>query len=429
MVEVTLNSQPPAQAAQALPSHLSARDGTTLPASGFPDLLERLNMAQPDEIGLPPVLATLTPIAAQTEPQVQTDMPAIDIDMLEAFCAQPVTAPHDTTSAPGVTLPELADMPDPQTLPEITLAPPDDQPMPSAMLPEPAFPDKEDPLATLPELSEEKAAPNADMQKSPTLENPVATAITAMGAVAAHTPDQPRALRTDPQPPRAVQHLPLHDAADARSDAMPGQSDPALRRPQAVLAPAGPTAPSLTPIAATDTPDLAQTERAIPAPAPATPLAAAAAQTPTAQPALPPVPISTAPVSPVPMQTPNWPVACVAGPVVSLLDAAGGTMVLEITPEDLGRLTISVTVQGETALVRFQTETPEAARLLLEAERQLASELARHGMTLAGHDATAERKPAQNQGGAQQGRSKSSEAPSDLRSMPMPQAGLINLIA
>ena len=426
MVEVTLNSQPPVPGAPALTSHLPPREGATLPISGFPDLLEFLNMAQTDETSLPPALATLTPIAAPTEPQVQSNMDAIDIDMLEAWSAQQIAAPDDTATTSGIALPDLAVMPNPQTqtLPEIAPSPLDAQAMPSVALPDPTVPETENPHAALSELPEEEAAPNPGMQKSPTLETPIDTAITAMNAAPAQTPDQPREMRKEPQSTSAVPYLSLRDTAGARPDALPGQSDPALRMPQPMLAPAGPPAPSLTPISVTDTPEPALTERGLPAPTPATPMAAATTQTPAAPSALPPVPVSS-----VPMLIPNWPVAFVAEPVVSLLDAAGGNMVLEITPEELGRLTISVTVQGETALVRFQTETPEAARLLLEAERQLASELARHGMTLAGHDATAERKPTQDQAGAGQGRSQSSEDPSDLRSMAMPQAGLINLIA
>lgn len=92
------------------------------------------------------------------------------------------------------------------------------------------------------------------------------------------------------------------------------------------------------------------------------------------------------------LQGNTWVAPVVAGPVVSLLDAAGGRMVIDIAPEELGRLTISLTVQGDSAVVRFQTETPEAARILAEAERQLASELARFGMVLAGQEATPDRK-------------------------------------
>ena len=67
-------------------------------------------------------------------------------------------------------------------------------------------------------------------------------------------------------------------------------------------------------------------------------------------------------------------------------------MVLDLAPDDLGRMTVTVQVQGDAISVRFQTETPEAARLLAEGERQLAAELARLGMTLAGHDASADRR-------------------------------------
>ncbi len=155
-------------------------------------------------------------------------------------------------------------------------------------------------------------------------------------------------------------------------------------------------------------------------PAPVTPaIASAAAPAPVVQPALA--------QPPVPMQAANWPAAVVAGPVVALLDAAGGSMVLNIVPEELGRLIISLSIQGDTVTVRFQAETPEAARLLLDAERHLAVELARFGMTLAGHDATADRRQPDTRawhGAGQGGDPSDPPAP-----MPVPATRLVNLIA
>jgi len=157
-----------------------------------------------------------------------------------------------------------------------------------------------------------------------------------------------------------------------------------------------------------------------PTPAPVTPaIAGASAPAPVVQ--------SAQASPPVPMQVANWPAAVVAGPVVALLDAAGGSMVLDIAPEELGRLVISLSVQGDTATVRFQAETPEAARLLLDAERQLAAELARFGMTLAGHEATADRRPPDTRAG--QGAGQGGDASDPPAATPVPATRLVNLIA
>jgi flagellar hook-length control protein FliK len=104
-------------------------------------------------------------------------------------------------------------------------------------------------------------------------------------------------------------------------------------------------------------------------------------------------------------------------------------MVLDITPEDLGRMTISLSVQGDSATVRILTETPEAARLLLEAERQLANELARFGMSLAGHEASADRHGGGPQGWAGRGAGPAGADMPDA-AIPVPaNARLVNLIA
>jgi hypothetical protein len=157
----------------------------------------------------------------------------------------------------------------------------------------------------------------------------------------------------------------------------------------------------------------------------AAPLAAAA----TSANAAPPQILPSAPLATVPMHQPDWPEGLVSGPISALLDAAGGDMVLDITPEDLGRMTISLSVQGDMATVRILTETPEAARLLLEAERQLANELARFGMSLAGHEASADRHGPGPQAWAGRG---AGSAGADLpdAAIPVPlNARLVNLIA
>lgn len=136
---------------------------------------------------------------------------------------------------------------------------------------------------------------------------------------------------------------------------------------------------------------------------------------------------STSPA--IPMHGPNWISPMVSGPVVSLLDAAGGRMVIDIAPEELGRLTISLTVQGDTAIVRFQTDTPEAARILADAERQLSSELARFGMTLAGHDATPDRNQSGGRAAHHSGQPGMSDDLPGLSTNPAVAASLVNIIA
>lgn len=131
----------------------------------------------------------------------------------------------------------------------------------------------------------------------------------------------------------------------------------------------------------------------------------------------------------IPMHGPNWVSPMVSGPVVSLFDAAGGRMVIDIAPEELGRLTISLTVQGDTAIVRFQTDTPEAARILVDAERQLSSELARFGMTLAEHDATPDRKQSGGRAAHHSGQPGMSDELPDLATNPAVAASLVNIIA
>ena len=174
---------------------------------------------------------------------------------------------------------------------------------------------------------------------------------------------------------------PLAEASSRMTTIVPGQ--------EATLA-SDPVAPTPLPDPAGTKPDIAEPRSGNASPnlaAPALPNASAA-------------PATAAPVfAPVPMTSPNWPAAVVAGPVVALLDAANNTMVLDIAPEELGKLTISLSVQGDVATVRFQAETPEAARLLAEAEKHLANDLARIGMSLAGHEATSDRRQSGARGG------------------------------
>ena len=108
----------------------------------------------------------------------------------------------------------------------------------------------------------------------------------------------------------------------------------------------------------------------------------------------------------------------------------GGTMVIELAPEELGRLRIVLTLEGDRASVQFQTETDAAARLLSQQERALAVELARNGMNLAGHDAqtgggwSAPRGTATRSGAATGG-----DGGPDAPPSPPLHRGIVNLIA
>jgi len=157
------------------------------------------------------------------------------------------------------------------------------------------------------------------------------------------------------------------------------------------------------------------------------PMAAPVSATPAA---VPPAPGALGALGmPLPMFAPDWTAQLIEGPVANLAEAGGGTMVLELAPEELGRMTVSVSVQGDSASVLFAAENPEAARLLSEAQRQLATDLERLGMTLAGHDTAPERRAPQEQGGQPDGHSPSGLGPTDPVLAPAPATRLVNLIA
>jgi flagellar hook-length control protein FliK len=130
------------------------------------------------------------------------------------------------------------------------------------------------------------------------------------------------------------------------------------------------------------------------------------------------------------MMQADWP-ATVASVSVNALTPDGGTLILELTPEDLGRLRVTLTIEGDTASVRFQTETPEAARLLTDAEKQLSAEFARSGVTLTGHEARSDTSAGGK--GTRSDRTADQTGPQDdaphADSVPLPRAGVINLIA
>lgn len=126
----------------------------------------------------------------------------------------------------------------------------------------------------------------------------------------------------------------------------------------------------------------------------------------------------------------DWPQAMALTLTGTLPD--GGTMVIDLAPEELGRLRITLTLEGDRAMIQFQTETPEAARLLSQHERALSTELARSGMNLAGHDAQSGGAWAAPRTATRASGSGSASAGDDRPNAPFPpprHRGSINLIA
>ncbi len=162
--------------------------------------------------------------------------------------------------------------------------------------------------------------------------------------------------------------------------AAPPEGAPTITTPVAQITPVMPDNPRAHPadvaadLAAGPGPDAAMQAGAAPLPgAPAT----------TAAPAMaPPLPGLSQPLD---MLRPDWTGSIAM--TLAELGTEGGTMIVDLAPEELGPLRITLTVEGERTTVQFQTETPEAARLLSQGERQLALDLARGGMNLAGHEA------------------------------------------
>jgi flagellar hook-length control protein FliK len=127
----------------------------------------------------------------------------------------------------------------------------------------------------------------------------------------------------------------------------------------------------------------------------------------------------------------DW-TARLAETAAARLAADGGTLDLALHPAELGSLRITVTVSGSDASVQIVTETPEAARLFSDAERRLAEDLGRSGLTLTQHQASAQDRGAArdhaSSGPASRHRSETDQpaAPPPLR---RPDRGLVNLIA
>lgn len=159
----------------------------------------------------------------------------------------------------------------------------------------------------------------------------------------------------------------------------------------------------------------------------AAPVAATAGAAPLAQ------PTTTAGV-PVAVDRPGWE-AAVADRIAAELSEDGQQIELDLSPERLGGLRITLEVIDGQAQVRFVTETPEAARLIQQNEHRLSESLSRAGLSLGGHESAS--RDAQGQGDRQgRGAPRGAEIAFHRASEPRQGvasgragSGLVNLIA
>lgn len=241
----------------------------------------------------------------------------------------------------------------------------------------------------------------------------VSPAVATPAAVAATADPMPVTAPSAPQVGAAHQAAPAQEltakfspAAKSLGGEGRGNAAAALHMPDAPV----PNAPAAT----TDAPAAPVTDAAVD-PAASTPAPSATATT-------------SAPPPVVMTDRADWPQTVVSATLAELTPD-GGTMTLELAPEELGALRIVLTLEGDSASVQIQTETPEAARLLNEAQRHLAQDFARQGVTLASHDAQSGRRDEQATSGANRGTAGPDQDTSTDLAAPMRLTGTINLIA
>lgn len=159
----------------------------------------------------------------------------------------------------------------------------------------------------------------------------------------------------------------------------------------------------------------------------------APASAPQLAPASAPQPVGAAPVQ---TDRPGWE-AALADRIAAELSADGQQIELELRPDRLGALKITLEIVDGQAQVRFVTETPDAARLIQQNEHRLSESLSRAGLGLGGHESTS--RDAQQQGqGDRSGRNapRGAEIAFQRSAEPRPGvpsgrggSGLVNLIA
>lgn len=111
-----------------------------------------------------------------------------------------------------------------------------------------------------------------------------------------------------------------------------------------------------------------------------------------------PQPVTSAPMA---MDRPGWEVALTER-IAAELSEDGQQIELDLSPERLGGLKITLEISDGQAQVRFVTETPEAARLIQQNEHRLSESLSRAGLSLGGHESAS--RDAQQQQGDRSGR-------------------------
>jgi flagellar hook-length control protein FliK len=109
-------------------------------------------------------------------------------------------------------------------------------------------------------------------------------------------------------------------------------------------------------------------------------------------------PLMAQPLAPAPvaMDRPGWETALTEH-IAAELSQDGQQIELDLSPERLGGLKITLEITDGQAQVRFVTETPEAARLIQQNEHRLSESLSRAGLSLGGHE-SASRDAKQQQG-------------------------------
>ena len=157
------------------------------------------------------------------------------------------------------------------------------------------------------------------------------------------------------------------------------------------------------------------------------------------------------PVVDVPAETPTDTQSAEGAPSLDTNDAAwvetlsaqieanftdtGGEIELQLTPENLGQLRIRLEVVDGAAQVTIVTESTDAARLFQQNEAKLSELLAKSGLNLTDHNASAERQDRRDgqpngQGIANaNGRSGSQDGETTQINMTSADNGLVNLIA
>lgn len=130
------------------------------------------------------------------------------------------------------------------------------------------------------------------------------------------------------------------------------------------------------------------------------------------------------------MAEPGW--AEALGERIAMeLTADGSRIEISLNPETLGHLEITMQIVDGAAQISMTTQTDEAARLLNQQEAKLSEALARSGISLAGHSATADRDAGQarRDGRAPAGAATGEPADTPARPATGRASGLINILA